>query len=186
MLPVIEASAKKIGITFAVRTVEGAYPTIQTVSKNVPIAERPGWGKDYADPYTFFSPLFDGRTIIPTGNTNYSLVGITPAQCKAMKVTGNCANVPSINADLDKCANLVGKSHIACYASLDRKLMTQVVPWVPVPLVDGDAHHQQERHEVRVRPVRNDPRLRTHGGEVSKQSEATVSGAPARAPRNLL
>ena len=78
MLPVIVASAKKIGITFAARTVEGAYPTIQNPSKNIPIAERPGWGKDYADPYTFFSPLFDGRTIIPAGNTNYSLVGITP------------------------------------------------------------------------------------------------------------
>ena len=69
-------------------------------SKNIPIAERPGWGKDYADALTFFSPLFDGRTIIPNGNTNYSLVGITPAQCKTLKVTGNCTNVPSVdNAD---------------------------------------------------------------------------------------
>ena len=86
----IQQDAKKIGITFTVRTIKGAYPTIQTPSKNVPIAERPGWGKDYADALTFFSPLFDGRTIIPTGNTNYSLVGITPAQCKKLKVTGNC------------------------------------------------------------------------------------------------
>ena len=71
MLPVIEADAKKIGITFTVRTINGAYPTIQTPSKNIPIAERPGWGKDYADALTFFTPLFDGRTIIPKGNTNY-------------------------------------------------------------------------------------------------------------------
>jgi peptide/nickel transport system substrate-binding protein len=131
MLPVIQSSARKIGITFEVRTVEGAYPTIQTVAKNVPIAERPGWGKDYADPYTFFSPLFDGRTIIPTGNTNYSLVGITPKQCKDLKVTGNCNNVPSVQKDLDRCAGLVGTPHVSCYAALDRKLMTQVVPWVP-------------------------------------------------------
>jgi peptide/nickel transport system substrate-binding protein len=131
MLPVIQASAKKIGITFEVRTIEGAYPTIQTPSKNVPLAERPGWGKDYADPYTFFSPLFDGRTIIPSGNTNYSLVGITPAKCKELKITGNCSGVPSVNADLDKCAALVGQAHTACYAALDRKLMTNVVPWVP-------------------------------------------------------
>jgi peptide/nickel transport system substrate-binding protein len=131
MLPVIQASAKKIGITFTVRTIEGAYPTIQTPSKNVPIAERPGWGKDYADPYTFFSPLFDGRTIIANGNTNYSLIGITPKQCKDLKVTGNCNNVPSVNADLDRCANLVGAPHVTCYAALDRKLMTKIVPWVP-------------------------------------------------------
>jgi peptide/nickel transport system substrate-binding protein len=85
MLPVIKSSAAKIGITFTVRSVEGAYPVIQTPSRNIPIAERPGWGKDYADAYTFFNPLFDSRTIIPNGNTNYSLVGITsgPVTCVA-------------------------------------------------------------------------------------------------------
>jgi len=131
MLPVIQSSAKKIGITFTVRTVEGAYPTIQTPSKNVPIAERPGWGKDYADPFTFFGPLFDGRNIIANGNTNYSLMGITPKQCSALKIKGNCNNVPSVNADLDKCSKLVGGSRTGCYAGLDRKLMTSIVPWVP-------------------------------------------------------
>jgi peptide/nickel transport system substrate-binding protein len=131
MQVVIEQSAKKIGITFAARQVEGAYPTVSTVGKNIPFTSRTGWGKDYPDAYTFFSPLFDGRTIIPTGNVNYSLVGITPSQCKTMKVKGNCTGVPSINADLDRCAALVGQAHIACYAALDRKVMTQIVPWVP-------------------------------------------------------
>jgi peptide/nickel transport system substrate-binding protein len=131
MLPVIEQSAKKIGITFTVRSIEGAYPTIQTPSKNVPIAERPGWGKDYADPFTFFGPLFDGRTIIANGNTNYSLIGITPKQCTELKVTGNCTNVPSVNSDLDKCSKLIGGARVSCYARLDRKLMTNAVPWVP-------------------------------------------------------
>ena len=64
MVATIQQDAAKIGITFTVRTVNGAYPTIQTVAKNVPISERPGWGKDYADALTFFSPLFDGRNII--------------------------------------------------------------------------------------------------------------------------
>jgi hypothetical protein len=36
-----------------------------------------------------------------------------------------------VNEDLDRCANLVGAAHTACYAQLDKKLMTQVVPWVP-------------------------------------------------------
>src|SRR5262249_27725727 len=34
MLPVIESDAKKIGITFAVHTIKGAYPTLQTPSRN--------------------------------------------------------------------------------------------------------------------------------------------------------
>ncbi len=131
MTAVIQSTAKKIGITFTVRTIKGAYPTIQTPSKNIPLAERPGWGKDYADPVTFFGPLFDGRTIIPSGNTNYSLVGITPAQAKKLGVEGNVTGVPSIDADLDRCAVLIGDQRRICYQNIDKKLMEQVVPWVP-------------------------------------------------------
>ena len=126
-------SAKKIGITFKVRTVNGAYPTIQTPSKNIPIAERPGWGKDYADPLTFFSPLFDGRTIIPNGNTNYSLVGITPAQCKKVEASrATCTNVPSVERGPRQVREpRRPRRTLACYEQLDKKLMTKVVPWVP-------------------------------------------------------
>ena len=139
MVSVIEADAKKIGITFKVRTVNGAYPVIQTVAKDIPIAERPGWGKDYSDALTFFEPLFDGRNIIPTGNTNYSLVGITQAQCKTLKVVGDCApydsatglGVPSVDSMLDKCSPLIGQPRLTCYENLDKYLMTNVVPWVP-------------------------------------------------------
>jgi peptide/nickel transport system substrate-binding protein len=131
MVPVIEADAAKIGITFKVHTVNGAYPTLQTPSKNIPLGERPGWGKDYADALTFFTPLFDGRTIIPNGNTNYSLVGITPKQCKTLKVQGNCSGVPSVNSQLDKCSALLGQPRLTCYENLDKYLMTNVVPWVP-------------------------------------------------------
>jgi ABC-type transport system substrate-binding protein len=139
MVSTIQQDAAKIGITFTVRTVNGAYPTIQTVAKNVPISERPGWGKDYADAVTFFSPLFDGRSIIPTGNTNYSLLGITPSQCKTLKVTGDCTpfnaktgvGVPSINTQLDKCSALIDPARTSCYEALDKNLTTNVVPWVP-------------------------------------------------------
>jgi peptide/nickel transport system substrate-binding protein len=131
MLPVIEADAKKIGITFAVHTIKGAYPTLQTPSKNIPISERPGWGKDFADPLTFFTPLFNGRTIIPNGNTNYSLVGIKPSQCANLHINGNCRNIPSVDPQIDKCAQLLGQSRLTCYENLDKTLMADVVPWVP-------------------------------------------------------
>ena len=139
MVSVIQQDAAKIGITFTVRTINGAYPTVQTVAKNVPISERPGWGKDYADPVTFFEPLFDGRTIIPTGNTNYSLVGITKSQCTKLKVTGDCntynpktgLGVLSVNSMLDKCSPLTGTARTVCYEGMDKYLSTQVVPWVP-------------------------------------------------------
>ena len=131
MVATIQQDAKKIGITFKVRQINGAYPTLQTPSNNIPISERPGWGKDYADALTFFTPLFDGRTLIPNGNTNYSLLGITAAQCKTLKIKGNCTGVPSANAKLDRCNAAIGGPRLTCYENLDKYLMTNVVPWVP-------------------------------------------------------
>jgi ABC-type oligopeptide transport system substrate-binding subunit len=131
MLPVVEAQAQKIGITFTVRTINDAYPALQTPSRNIAIGEFPGWVKDYADPLTFFSPLFDGRSIIPSGNVNYSLVGITPSQATKVGVKGSVAHVPNVDAVIDRCAAAAGRPRRACYESLDRYLMTQVVPWVP-------------------------------------------------------
>jgi peptide/nickel transport system substrate-binding protein len=136
MVPVIQASAAKIGISLKVRTVNGAYPTIQTTSKNVPIAERTGWGKDYADASTFFNALFASTSIIPTGNTNYSLVGMKPSQAKGLGVKGTIDGLPSVDADISKCNRTTPTAEgpnprISCWANLDKKLMNSVVPWVP-------------------------------------------------------
>jgi peptide/nickel transport system substrate-binding protein len=131
ILAVVLADAKELGITFHVISINGAYPTLQTTSKNIAIGAFPGWFKDYADALTFFSPLFDGRTIIPTGNVNYSLVGLKPSQATSLGVKGTVDGIPNVDADIDRCAALIGSPRLACYEGLDKKLMTTVVPWVP-------------------------------------------------------
>jgi len=131
ILPTIQADAAKLGITFDVRTINNAFPTAGTPRHNIAVTIFEGWGKDYADPLTFFQPLFDSRSISPQGNVNQALVGITPAQAKAVGVTGNVAHVPSVDATLDRCAVLAGQPRRSCYEELDRTLMTKVVPWVP-------------------------------------------------------
>ena len=131
MVPVIQSSAKKIGITFTIRSVNGAYPVLQTPSKNIPIGERPGWGKDYADALTFFQALFTSGAIIPQGNTNYSLIGITPAIAKKVGVKGDLKNIPSIDGKFTACTPKTGQARLACWEGLDKYLMTNVVPWVP-------------------------------------------------------
>jgi peptide/nickel transport system substrate-binding protein len=131
MVPILQADAAKIGITYTVRSINGAYPTIQTPSKNIPIAERPSWGKDYADPYTFFALLFDGKAIIKSGNTNYSLVGVTPEMAKSVGATGSVNNVPTVDPDIAKCGEKLSQDRTNCWEGVDRKLMEQVVPWVP-------------------------------------------------------
>jgi ABC-type transport system substrate-binding protein len=139
MLPIVQADAAKLGITFHVSTIAGAYPTLQTTSKNIPIAPFPGWFKDYADALTFFQPIFSSHSIIPTGNTNYSLVGVKPSQAKSLGVTGNVNNVPSVDSQLAKCAELADQARLSCYETLDKTMMTKVVPWVPY-LFQNTAH----------------------------------------------
>ena len=128
-LPVIQAAASKIGITFTIRTVNGAYPVIQTPSKNIPISNRPRWFKDYADPSTFVDPLFNN--ILEAGNTNYSLVGLTPTQAEQYGIKGNIDDVPSVATLANRCARLIGNARVTCYAQVDRVLMNEIVPWVP-------------------------------------------------------
>ena len=130
MVPIEEQSFAKIGITLTTRELEGHYPVIQTTSRNIPLASGAGWGKDYPDPASFMV-LFDSRSIIPTGNTNYSLVGVTPAQAPKLGVKGNVTNVPTVDQDIDECNRAEGDARMTCYQDLDKKLMEEIVPWVP-------------------------------------------------------
>jgi peptide/nickel transport system substrate-binding protein len=130
-LPSVEQSMKSIGLVLNDRVLKDAYTPISIPKQGVPFSTRPGWGKDYADPYSFFGANFDGRAITPSGNANRGLIGITPAQAKKLGVKGNVSQIPSINKDLDKCQATLGDARFKCYSALDKKLMTDVVPWMP-------------------------------------------------------
>jgi ABC-type oligopeptide transport system substrate-binding subunit len=134
MEPIIVQDAAKLGIQLKPREFEDAYPIIQTTSKNIPLSAVPGWGKDYADPGTFMV-LFDSRSILPSGNVNYSLVGVTSSQATSQKLGLNSSadlnNVPSVDSKIDACNKLTGSARMTCWENLDKYLMTSVVPWVP-------------------------------------------------------
>jgi len=129
MIPIMEDSFGKIGITLEVREVVDAYTPIQTVAREIPISARPGWGKDYPDPYTFLWALFDSDNILCTGNTNYSLVGLTPQKAKECGI--DFKPVPNVDKEIAKCVPLLGEERLQCWADLDKKIMEDVVPWIP-------------------------------------------------------
>jgi hypothetical protein len=178
VIPVVQGSAARIGITFTVRQLSGAFATLQTPRNNVPIAEFPGWLKDYPDPLTFFEPLFGGRGIIATGNSNYPLVGMTPATAKKVGATGSVAGVPSVDALLDRCAPLAGQPRLSCYEPLDRYLTATVVPWVPFCWSYKREHHERERDEVAVRPVLGLHRVRVRRREAVVRPGRRAGGEP--------
>jgi peptide/nickel transport system substrate-binding protein len=131
MEPVIEQALGKIGIKLVSREFEDSYTVIQTVKRAVPISSTPGWGKDYADPSTFMV-LFDSRSILPEGNVNYSLVGLTPEQAKDISAGGTVEGIPSVDADIDNCNETLDQGErLTCWEDLDKKLTEEVVPWVP-------------------------------------------------------
>ncbi len=153
ILPIVEVDAKKIGITFEPRAMGGAPAVLGTTAKNIPIAIFTAWQKDYPDAVTFLSPLFDGRTIIPIGNTNVSLVGLDPSRAGKLGLTGNTTNVPNVNALLDRCAAASGQGRRTCYERLDKALMTKSVPSGSIPAGERRPHHRPARHAMAVRPV---------------------------------
>jgi peptide/nickel transport system substrate-binding protein len=130
-VPSLEQNMKSIGLLLNDRVLKDAYTPISIPKQNVPFSTRPGWGKDYADPYTFFTPNFASNAITPSGNANRGLVGITPAQAKKLGVKGSVAGIPSVDKDLARCKVTAEAARYACYSALDKKMMTDVVPWVP-------------------------------------------------------
>ena len=122
---------KKIGVTLKTRVLKDAYTPIQTPRKNIPFSSRPGWGKDYADATTFYGPLFDGRNIIPQEQHNYSLARHHARDGQEGRRQGRITDVPSVERRPRQVRALVGDPRVSCYAALDKKLTTQIVPWVP-------------------------------------------------------
>ena len=130
MTPLIRASAARIGITFAVHSRDAGKMLDPTAG--IPSAPNMDWLMDYPDPAAFVDQFFDGKHIRPVLNFNFSLVGITRAQARRLGVKGRVAGRPSVDADIAACSALAGPSRLDCYARLDEKLTTQIVPWVPL------------------------------------------------------
>jgi peptide/nickel transport system substrate-binding protein len=135
MEPVVSSGLAKLGIQVTPRELatSAAYQTIQTVKNKIPVAMHPSWIKDYADPFTFAKALFTSTAINPTGNVNYSLVGMTRKQAADFGVQYPPETIPGVDADVNACEKLAGEdpARTTCWVNLDRKLMEQVVPWVP-------------------------------------------------------
>jgi peptide/nickel transport system substrate-binding protein len=136
MEPIITQDLAKIGIQVTAReySTSAAYRTIQSVKDNIPLALHPQWIKDYADPFTFANPLFGSGSIIPEGNVNYSMVGLTPSMATKLGTTfPSGATIPNVDRDINTCEQIPSSdpSRLSCWVNFDRKLMEQVVPWVP-------------------------------------------------------
>jgi peptide/nickel transport system substrate-binding protein len=132
LVPIIEDGASKIGVEFKSRNLDSPYEFIFTPTEKVPFSGTAGWGKDYADAYTYFLYLFDGRTITPEFSYNEPLVGLTEELAQEIGIEWPEGGVPSVDPDIDNCIGIADATErFSCWGDLDKKLMEEVVPWIP-------------------------------------------------------
>ena len=146
MEPFIVQDLAKIGIQVVPRELEtgAAFNTVQRVANDIPISMNANWAYDYADAYTYLSPMFASSSIAASGNPNTTLTGLTAAQARTLGISYPPGGVPSIDAKLAACEALAGTERATCWADLEKYLMEDVVPMVPylwsnVIVITGDS-----------------------------------------------
>jgi ABC-type oligopeptide transport system substrate-binding subunit len=95
------------------------------------------WFADFPNGSTFFVPLLSSRAISAHANGNASLLGASPEQLEDWGYS--VTEVPSVDDRIDRCVGLMWSDQTECWADLDRYLMTEIAPWVPLVTVRGSA-----------------------------------------------
>jgi peptide/nickel transport system substrate-binding protein len=129
MSPLIRDRAAQLGIRMQIHT--RSFEKLFQPRENTPSTPNGEWFVDYPDPSSFLTRHLRGAGIPAVDNWNVSLVGIRPALARRLGVTGTLRGVPSIDPDLARCGSLTGRDRTACWVALDRRLSTEVVPWIP-------------------------------------------------------
>lgn len=122
----------KIGIELNFKEFENAtaYNKIFDPKNHIPLSDFAGWIHDYPDGYTWWYPIMYGPNILSQYNTNYSMVGATVEQLK--KYGYSITNVPSMDAEIEKCFPLTGQERLQCWVDADKYFMENIVGVVPL------------------------------------------------------
>jgi ABC-type transport system substrate-binding protein len=128
---IVESSLAKIGITLNTRQVDSYYQSVQVPTATPPIGSGAGWGKDFADAGTFYTPLLTSAAINVQATQNFAFLGLTRAQARLIKIPYPSGGIPSVDAGTKECQAKVGDARNDCWAELDKKTMNEMVPWIP-------------------------------------------------------
>ncbi|MBV9467174.1 MAG: hypothetical protein JO169_13785, partial [Solirubrobacterales bacterium] len=115
----IESELTQLGFKLTFREVPHATMLskfCEVPKSKVAICPNLGWGKDFDDSQSMIDPVFNGKNIVPTGNTNMAQ-----------------ANDPTLNAQMNKAEELIDPTQRAdAWGSLDKAVTSQafVVTWL--------------------------------------------------------
>ena len=132
---VVQNDLAKIGIQIVPRdlSVTTAFTALFTIKELEPMSALGGGYADYTGTYSFAQPNFGSTALSgPVSCCNYSLVGLTKQQATTYKVAYPATGIPSVDSIIAKCEVLSnGPARSACWSSLDKTMMTNVMAWVP-------------------------------------------------------
>jgi peptide/nickel transport system substrate-binding protein len=115
----VQSQLSQIGIKLTFREVPHATMLskfCEVPKAKVAICPNLGWGKDFFDAQSMIDPVFNGKNIVPSGNTNIAQL-----------------NDPSLNARMDQAEQLTNASQrSATWGQLDKDVtgLVAVVPWL--------------------------------------------------------
>jgi peptide/nickel transport system substrate-binding protein len=128
---VIQDNLQQIGITLDVKyaSFSAMYTQCEDPQNHVAMCPTVAWAQDYPDPITFMPLLFHSDNIFP-GCCNLSMLGASSADLA--KWGTHASEVPSADAELDKCGPLTGDERVTCYIAVEKDLVENIIPWVPL------------------------------------------------------
>ncbi len=109
---IVDQTLKNLGFKTHLTLVDksvmyGKYCTVP--AQKIDVCPNVGWVRDFADPQTVLDLAFNGKVIIPEGNSNWSQL-----------------NVPEINAAMEKAELVVGEpARAEAWAKIDEELVAQ-------------------------------------------------------------
>jgi peptide/nickel transport system substrate-binding protein len=115
---IAKQNLEKMGFKVTLRQVthDAMYTKFCNVPKaNVAVCPNVGWLKDFSDAQTYLDPTFNGKNILPTGNSNWAQL-----------------NNPEINKMMDDAETITDPQQRAqAWGEIDKKLtdLAPVVPW---------------------------------------------------------
>ena len=129
--PVFQQAANGIGLTIRFDDAPGFYGRAGKVAAHPVLGVGGGWGPDWPDPGIFLDQIMTSAAI-HSNTQNVSLVGLTQEQATKLGANYPAGGVPSIDTDYNTCSTMsFGSDRLNCWVNLDKKIMNDVVPWVP-------------------------------------------------------
>jgi peptide/nickel transport system substrate-binding protein len=114
---IVQYDLNQIGVNVTIKLLPRAqqFVTARNRSQATYDINWSAWGADYNDPFDFINILLDGRSIGPTSNNNDAYY-----------------NSAKFNTLMQKASLLFGASRDTAYDALDKEMMAEDPPWVPI------------------------------------------------------